>query len=554
MKLRVEPEPGDVVLRVLGADGLQDTDRDQVLRPRERRTNAHGAIVLAIIVLRLPGLRPGLARSEAEWGVVDHRPRREAALECSRVDERLEARPGLADCLGDVVELRAVEVETADQCPDRAIGRVYRDQRRLDLRQLGDVPVRFLVALQANHGARAQPLLERRLLADRALRKAQAFASHGDPAQPPAVDDGRLVVDPQHDCREKAFAVRIVLQQIFELFVGVVRRQIDETFRSAKAMTSIVSDNTTTDSGIRCKLVLADNRRVYPKPARVRFVPEPLVHHLTDHFGHVVGVHGRLGAFAARRHHMFLGPRELGSVDIAEFAHPPQYILLAQPGTLRVDHRIEARRRLRQPGEHRHLGNLKLVKRFAEIGLRSGGEAVGALAKEYLVDVELQNLVLGQARFDLEGKQRLVKLPRERLFPGQEEVPGNLHRDRARALASTAAGEVGHCRTDDAEVIYPAMLVEAVVLGREDGLLHQVGNGIDLHERPSLLAEFPDKLAVSTVDTQRHLRPVIGQHLEGGEVRESNRSREYHHEHGKTAPSGGNEGSNQRPAFEHGRL
>ena len=98
------------------------------------------------------------------------------------------------------------------------------------------------------------------------------------------------------------------------------------------------------------------------------------------------------------------------------------------------------------------------------------------------------------------------------------------------------------------------MLVEAVVLGREDGLLHQVGNGIDLHERPSLLAEFPDKLAVSTVDTQRHLRPVIGQHLEGGEVRESNRSREYHHEHGKTAPSGGNEGSNQRPAFEHGRL
>ena len=51
-----------------------------------------------------------------------------------------------------------------------------------------------------------------------------------------------------------------------------------------------------------------------------------------------------------------------------------------------------------------------LGERLAEVGLGGGGEAVGPLAEEDLVDVDLEDLVLGEARFDLEGEQCLVDL------------------------------------------------------------------------------------------------------------------------------------------------
>ena len=44
------------------------------------------------------------------------------------------------------------------------------------------------------------------------------------------------------------------------------------------------------------------------------------------------------------------------------------------------------------------LGERQLVERLAEVDLRRGGKAVGALAEIDLVDVELQDLVLGEAR------------------------------------------------------------------------------------------------------------------------------------------------------------
>ena len=297
--------------------------------------------------------------------------------------------------------------------------------------------------------------------------------------------------------------------------------------------------------------MLAHNRRVHAQTPGVGLVPETVEHHLADHLGHVVGLDGGLDAFAPERHDVLLGASQLGGIDVAQLAHPAQYVLLAQLRPLRVHHGIESGRCLGQPGEHRHLSDLKLVQRLAEIGLCSRGKTVGALAQEYLVDVELEDLVLGQTRFDLEGKQRLVKLPRERLFPGQEEIPGHLHRDRAGALARAAAGEVGGGRPDHAEVIHPAMLVEAIVLGRKDRLLHQVGHGLDLDHRPAFLAEFADQLAVGAEYPQRHLGTVVGQDLERGQVRKGNGGRERHHEHGNAEPSGSDEGSNQRPAFEH---
>ncbi|MNC98141.1 hypothetical protein D3C83_160110 [compost metagenome] len=61
------------------------------------------------------------------------------------------------------------------------------------------------------------------------------------------------------------------------------------------------------------------------------------------------------------------------------------------------------------------------------------------------------------------------------------------------------------------------MLVEALVLGRQNGIEHRLGHIADLHHRPALLAELSDQLAVSAVHAQRDLRLVVGEHPERGQ-------------------------------------
>jgi hypothetical protein len=123
-----------------------------------------------------------------------------------------------------------------------------------------------------------------------------------------------------------------------------------------------------------------------------------------------------------------------------------------------------------------------LLQRLAEIDLRRGGEAVGALAEVDLVDVDLENLVLGEVVLDLEGEQRLVDLARQGLLAGQEEIARHLHGDGAGALALAATGEVGVGGAQHAERVDAGMLVEALVLGREDGLLHRRRHVLDAHQ------------------------------------------------------------------------
>ena len=106
---------------------------------------------------------------------------------------------------------------------------------------------------------------------------------------------------------------------------------------------------------------------------------------------------------------------------------------------MRIDDRVVARRRLRQAGQHRDLGQIQVAQIFSEIDLGGRREAVGALAEIDLVDVELEDLVLGQAVLDLEGEQRFVELARERLLRGQEEVARHLHGDGGGALPALPA-------------------------------------------------------------------------------------------------------------------
>jgi hypothetical protein len=114
--------------------------------------------------------------------------------------------------------------------------------------------------------------------------------------------------------------------------------------------------------------------------------------------------------------------------------------------------------------------------------MRGHREAVGAPAEEDLVDVDLENLVFREILLDLEGEEYFVKLARNGLLSGQEEVACHLHGDRRGALAFSAGGEVGAGGPQDAQEVDARVLVEAVVLGGEDRLLEDRRDVLDADE------------------------------------------------------------------------
>ncbi len=58
-----------------------------------------------------------------------------------------------------------------------------------------------------------------------------------------------------------------------------------------------------------------------------------------------------------------------------------------------------------------------------------------------------------------------------------------------------APGGVAERGAQHGYVVHTAMLVEALVLGGEDRLAHDVGHILDLNQRPPLLAELAQKLS-----------------------------------------------------------
>jgi len=70
------------------------------------------------------------------------------------------------------------------------------------------------------------------------------------------------------------------------------------------------------------------------------------------------------------------------------------------------------------------------------------------------------------------------------------------------------------CCAAHGQVVDPAVLVEALVLGGEDGVLHHVGHVLDGHDRPPLLAEFAEQVAVGRDHPQGDLGLIVGDLVE----------------------------------------
>ncbi len=133
----------------------------------------------------------------------------------------------------------------------------------------------------------------------------------------------------------------------------------------------------------------------------------------------------RAGRIAAGAEHLALG-HEPGFDQIVE------HDVGAGARRRKVDVRCELGRRLEQSREHRRLGEIDLAGRFAEVEIRRRVDAEGAAAHIGAVEVELEDLVLGEARFEPQGEECLLDLALDGALVAQEQVLGELLGDRGR--------------------------------------------------------------------------------------------------------------------------
>ena len=105
---------------------------------------------------------------------------------------------------------------------------------------------------------------------------------------------------------------------------------------------------------------------------------------------------------------------------------------------------------------------------------------------------------------------RVIVFSREILLG--EDVSRELHRERREALREVAVHDVGGEGAEDARPVDARVLVEALVLGDDERLLHLLRDFLELDERAALEAELGDEASVGGEELARLTR------LEGVEL------------------------------------
>ena len=172
--------------------------------------------------------------------------------------------------------------------------------------------------------------------------------------------------------------------------------------------------------------------------------------------------------------------------------------------------RVIGRRRLRQRGQIGGFLGGQLGQFLVEIGLRRGRHAIAVLTEIDLVHVEFEDLVLAQRLLDPGGQDQFLDLALRRSVRGQQEVLHHLLGD-GRGAAERTALRHGHRRRDHAHRVIALVDVEVLVLGRDEGFLHQVGDLGRRHEQTAFPGEFVDQLAFRRIDPADRRGCVLGE-------------------------------------------
>ncbi len=214
-----------------------------------------------------------------------------------------------------------------------------------------------------------------------------------------------------------------------------------------------------------------------------------------------------------------LGDLRLSRGDGAVRGHRGQHLVAADDGVRRVLDRVVRRGGLLQTGQHGGLGDAQLARGDAEVQLGSGLDTVRLLTEVGDVEVVVQDLLLGQRLLQLDRVPQFLDLAAHGLPGGlrearrvgvarvvDEDVLDVLLRQRGSALGDVPRAGVLQQRPQRALQVDRAVLVEAVVLDVDQGVLH---------DRRDLAERLGD--AVLRVEPRDHVPGVV---VDGGLLRQ----------------------------------
>lgn len=198
----------------------------------------------------------------------------------------------------------------------------------------------------------------------------------------------------------------------------------------------------------------------------------------------VGGVSGFFAAFSEAQR-SFDGLEVLEFGDVAVFAHEAEDDVAALDGAFGVAVGVEIVGALDEAGEEGGFLKAKIAEVLAEIDLGGLAEAVDgealALAEVDLVGVVLEDLLLGELLFELEGDEGLERLAFPCLVAGEPEEAGELHGDGGGAVAAVL-GDVDPGGAEDADGVEAGVVEEALVFGGDDGVNEDLGDVFEADE------------------------------------------------------------------------
>ena len=159
----------------------------------------------------------------------------------------------------------------------------------------------------------------------------------------------------------------------------------------------------------------------------------------------------------------------LGLCDRAGLHHGAQHDARAALGGGEIAARREHGRRARQRRQHRGLGQGELARRGAEIDMRRPVHAIGAGAQIDAVQIELEDLRLGQRLVERRGVEQLLELAREGALRRQEHDLGHLLGDGRAAGHHMARAHIEPGRAQEPAHVDAVIGPEASVLHRDEG-------------------------------------------------------------------------------------
>ncbi len=264
--------------------------------------------------------------------------------------------------------------------------------------------------------------------------------------------------------------------------------------------------------------------------------PDHLVEDVHDPVGDVVRGAAGAGLHDLRRR----GHRRLGAVllDEAGVRHRGEDDLGAPLGAVVIARRRQARGRFDEAGEQRRLGHRHGAGRLAEIALGGGFDAIGAGAEIDPVEIELENLVLGEFVLQPHRQHRLLQLAREGAVLGEEQVLGELLGDRRAALGDAAVEQVRHHRAEQADGIDAVVETKSPVLDGDEGVGQMGRHVLERQRGAAHFAAVREHAGVEAVDLdarralgdfqgldRRQVQADPGEHADDGEHRPDRQDR-----------------------------